>query len=132
MKVEKMVIIRTLVLAFALLNQSLVLCGISPLPFDDSQVESAIAIIFTVFASLWGWWKDNDITKKARKNKSKIKELNNESQYTSDIDLSTYQSTCVENDEMICAEVSDGERCSSCTVTSDSIHIKANKIKIDQ
>ncbi|GIN23136.1 phage holin, LLH family [Siminovitchia fordii] len=54
------------------------------------------------------------------------------STYYTDFGLSTSQSTCVENDEMICTEVSDGEHCSSCTVTSDEIHIKANKINIDQ
>lgn len=69
-------IIRTVVLASALLNQSLVLAGYSPLPFDDAQVESFVASAFTIVASVLAWWKDNDVTKKAREDKKKLEELN--------------------------------------------------------
>jgi len=71
---DKMMIIRTIVLVVALINQSLVLAGFSPLPYDDTQVENAVTIIFTVVASLWAYWKDNDVTRKAREAKAKIKE----------------------------------------------------------
>jgi SPP1 family holin len=72
-KMNKAVLIRTIVLVVALINQSFVMAGYSPLPFDDAEVENGVTIIFTVIASVWAWWKDNDVTKKARENKAKIK-----------------------------------------------------------
>jgi SPP1 family holin len=69
---KKAMIIRTIVLVVALVNQSLVLAGYSPLPFDDAQIENAITIVFTVGAALTTWWYDNDVTKKARENKAKL------------------------------------------------------------
>ncbi|MEM5009219.1 phage holin [Niallia taxi] len=71
---DKMMIIRTIVLVVALINQSLVLAGFSPLPFDDTQVENGVTMVFTVVASLWAYWKDNDVTRKAREAKTKPKE----------------------------------------------------------
>lgn len=75
MKMDKIMIIRTVVLIFALINQSLVMAGYSPLPFDDAQVENTLTVILTVVASLTSWWYDNDVTRKARENKAKIKEM---------------------------------------------------------
>jgi SPP1 family holin len=69
---NKLMIIRTIVLVVALVNQSLVLAGYSPLPFDDAQVENAVTIVFTVGAAIMNWWYDNDVTRKARENKEKI------------------------------------------------------------
>lgn len=72
---DKMTIIRTIVLILALLNQSLVLAGMSPLPFDDAELENAVTIIFTVLASLWSWWKNNSVTKNAKEADKYLKEL---------------------------------------------------------
>lgn len=69
---DKMVIIRTIVLAYALFNNSLVLAGYSPLPFENEKVELAVSSLFTIAASLWAWWKDNDVTRKARARKAKL------------------------------------------------------------
>lgn len=60
---DKQTIIRTIVLFVALVNQSLVLAGKSPLPFTNEEIELFLSGAFTVFASLLAWWKDNDITK---------------------------------------------------------------------
>lgn len=76
MKLDKMMIIRTVVLFVVLLNQSLVLAGFSPLPFTDKQIENGLTIVFTIVASLWAWWKDNDITRKARERKQFLKDNN--------------------------------------------------------
>lgn len=76
MKLDKMMIIRTVVLFVALLNQSLVLTGFSPLPFTDEQIKNGLTIVFTIVASLWTWWKDNDITRKARERKQFLKDNN--------------------------------------------------------
>lgn len=66
-KVDVGTVIRTVLLALALLNQTLVLSGFSPLPFEDAQVENLITIVFTVVTSAWAWWKNNAITRNARK-----------------------------------------------------------------
>lgn len=42
---------------------------------DLNNLEEVLTIIFTIIISLAGYWKDNDITKKARERKIKLKEL---------------------------------------------------------
>ncbi|WP_080845536.1 phage holin [Cytobacillus gottheilii] len=74
---DKMVLIRTIVLAVALLNQVLVMSGLSPLPFDDAQVEQGVSALFTVVASIWSWWKNNSFSRNAQKADEVLKELNN-------------------------------------------------------
>lgn len=64
-KIEKMTIIRTAVLMFALANQFLSIIGYNPLPFTDDQFGQAVSMVFTVAASLWNWWKNNSFTQEA-------------------------------------------------------------------
>ena len=59
-------IIRTVILGVALLNQFLLGAGYSPLPVDDAQIEFWLTSAFTAAAAIAAWWKDNDITRKAR------------------------------------------------------------------
>lgn len=63
MKTSKTTIIRTVILAAALINQ--VLAGKNILPIPDENVSDAITFIFTVGASLAAWWKNNSFTKDA-------------------------------------------------------------------
>lgn len=72
---SKGTLIRAVVLLVALINQSLVLAGYSPLPFDDVQVENFTAAVFTIVASIWSWWKNNSITRNAKKADEYLKEL---------------------------------------------------------
>lgn len=58
-------IIRTLCLVLALANQILTVCGKAPLPITDAQVADMMALIATVGASLWAWWKNNSFTEHA-------------------------------------------------------------------
>ena len=58
-------IVRTLCLILALANQVLTVCGKTPLPITDAQVADAVALIATVGASLWAWWKNNSFTEHA-------------------------------------------------------------------
>ena len=58
-------IIRTLCLILALANQIMTVCGKTPLPITDAQVADAVALIATVGASLWAWWKNNSFTEHA-------------------------------------------------------------------
>lgn len=64
-KVEKMTIVRTAVLAFALVNQVLTISGYNPLPFTDEEFGQAVSMVLTAAASLWAWWKNNSFTQNA-------------------------------------------------------------------
>lgn len=72
--ISKMMVIRTIILALAWLNQYLVVNGYSPLPFDDAKTEIAVTSFVTFLASLWTWWKNNDVRYKARRNTQYLKD----------------------------------------------------------
>ncbi|MEI4768149.1 phage holin [Psychrobacillus sp. FJAT-51614] len=71
---DKMMIIRTAILLIAWFNQFLVLKGYSPLPFTDSELELGVTAIITFLASIWAWWKNNDVRYKARRNTQYLKD----------------------------------------------------------
>lgn len=58
---------RIVFLAFALVNQLLVVYGKSPLPFTEAELEQLFSLIWTAVAAIIAWWKDNDWTEKARR-----------------------------------------------------------------
>ena len=58
-------IVRTIVLALALLNQILSATGHAVLPVEDAQVETLITTVATIGAALWAWWKNNSFTTSA-------------------------------------------------------------------
>ncbi len=64
-KIEKGTIVRTAVLAVALVNQGLTISGHNPLPFTNEEVGQGVSMILTVGASLWAWWKNNSFTQAA-------------------------------------------------------------------
>lgn len=72
---DKMLIVRTLVLVVALVNNALVMAGYSPIPYSNEQVEGFFTALLTVFATLWAWWKNNSITKDAKEADKYLKEL---------------------------------------------------------
>lgn len=65
MKIKVETIVRTIVLAIALVNQSLTAMGKNPLPFADETLYEFLTILFTFIASGWAWWKNNSFTKNA-------------------------------------------------------------------
>jgi SPP1 family holin len=71
---DKMMIVRTIVLFLAWINQYLVMKGTSPLPFNDTDYEVAATALITFAASMWGWWKNNDVRFKARRNTQYLKD----------------------------------------------------------
>ncbi len=64
-KIETMTIVRTVVLAFALVNQMLEIAGYSTLPFTNEEVGQAVSMLITAAASIWAWWKNNSFTQAA-------------------------------------------------------------------
>ena len=71
---NKMMIVRTIVLLLAWLNQYLVMKGTSPLPFNDRDYEVVATALITFVVSMWGWWKNNDVRFKARRNTQYLKD----------------------------------------------------------
>lgn len=71
---DKNSLIRTIVLALALLNQILVAAGKSPIPIEDGTVELLISTGFTVVVSIWTWWKNNYISSKGLKQKEVLRD----------------------------------------------------------
>lgn len=63
--VSKETIIRTVVLAVALLNQVLTAAGKNPLPFSDEEIYAGLTAVFTIGAAVWAWWKNNSFTENA-------------------------------------------------------------------
>lgn len=66
-KIKKSTIVRTAVLAFALINQTLAISGHNPFPFSEEQVGQGVSMVLTVVASLCAWWKNNSFTQAAIK-----------------------------------------------------------------
>ncbi len=65
MKIKTDTIIRTVVLALALINQILTSTGHSVIPITDDQVTELITLAFTIGTSVWAWWKNNSFTQNA-------------------------------------------------------------------
>lgn len=63
--VSKETIIRTIILAVALLNQVLTAAGKNPLPFSDEEIYTGLTAGFTICAAVWAWWKNNSFTENA-------------------------------------------------------------------
>ena len=66
MKITSGTIVRTVILAVALINQILVASGHSVIPIPDEDWETLITTGATVITALLAWWKNNSFTKAAR------------------------------------------------------------------
>ena len=58
--------VRTLVLVLALINQALVMFGVSKTEIEIEQWTQYASYIFTVITAVWSWWKNNSFTDKAQ------------------------------------------------------------------
>ena len=59
MKITSGTLARTIILALALINQVLSMCGIAVLPIEDAQVETIVTTLWTVIAAVMAWWKNS-------------------------------------------------------------------------
>src|SRR5690625_7531093 len=66
-RINKETGIRLSVLILALINQALVIFGISPIPFTSAEIEAGVSIVFSVIATLIATWKNNDFTPEAHR-----------------------------------------------------------------
>lgn len=55
-------IIRTIVLAIALINQILAFAGKDTIPITEDEVYQGVTLVFTAGAAVWAWWKNNSFT----------------------------------------------------------------------
>ena len=76
-KIDREVIIRTIVLAIVLFNQLLIAYGKEKLPFTEDEIYSGVSSIATVLVSLWAWWKNNSFTEAAIEGDKLKKQLKN-------------------------------------------------------
>lgn len=65
-------LIRSFVLFVALINQTLVIFGKSPIPIDSELVEQFVAVTFTMVSSLIAWFKNNYITEKGKQQRKTL------------------------------------------------------------
>lgn len=75
MKVKTDTVIRTIILALALVNQILTSTGHSIIPVTDDQITEFITLAVTIGASLLTWWNNNSFTKEAIKADEYMNEL---------------------------------------------------------
>lgn len=61
--------IRLLVAAILAFNTVLTAKGLNPIPFDETTFSDIALQIATGLSVLWLWWKNNNVTKRARAQK---------------------------------------------------------------
>lgn len=75
MQINSGTIVRTVILVLALTNQVLAVFGKSPLNIADDEVAALVSAMFTVYASVAAWWKNNSFTSTAIKADEYLSEL---------------------------------------------------------
>ena len=74
-KVKTDTIIRTVLLALAIINQILAIMGKDKLPFTDDQIYQLVSLVATIVTSIVAWWKNNSFTQAALTADEQMKEL---------------------------------------------------------
>ncbi|SDJ19645.1 phage holin [Natribacillus halophilus] len=73
---DKGTIVRTIVLAVALINQILVSTGLNPIPGTEEQWGEILTAAFTFVTGAVAWFKNNYITATGKEQKEVLKERN--------------------------------------------------------
>ncbi|MDP0482491.1 phage holin [Bacillus subtilis] len=80
---DKGTVIRTVLLLIALINQTMLMLGKSPLDIQEEQVNqladalySAGSIAFTIGTTLTAWFKNNYVTEKGKKQRDLLRDNN--------------------------------------------------------
>lgn len=64
--VDKSTWVRTAVLLVALINQAMLIFGITNQEIDEESFTSFASYFLTAISSVWSWWKNNSFTEKAQ------------------------------------------------------------------
>lgn len=77
---DKGTVIRTVLLLIAVINQTMLMFGKSPMDITDAQVNqlgdalyTAGSLLFTIGTTLAAWFKNNYVTEKGHKQKAVLK-----------------------------------------------------------
>ncbi|MBG9488281.1 phage holin [Bacillus subtilis] len=80
---DKGTVIRTVLLLIALINQTMLMLGKSPVDIQEEQVNqladalySAGSIVFTIGTTLIAWFKNNYVTEKGKKQRDVLRDNN--------------------------------------------------------
>lgn len=68
-------IIRLVVALVPVANIILVAIGRNPLPFTQEEISVGISAVVGVTATIWAWWKNNNITTEAQSLQETLNEL---------------------------------------------------------
>lgn len=69
-KVEPAMIVRTIVLVVAIINAAFAMFGSTfEIEVDQAAIYEVVSWLFLLGSGVWSWFKDNDVSKKARKRK---------------------------------------------------------------
>lgn len=71
-KIDSGTVSRFLVLLLALVNQALTMFGHPVLNIDDTTITQLVSLAWTAGSAIWCYWKDNDVTAKARVKKARL------------------------------------------------------------
>lgn len=74
---KKETIIRVVVLIILLINQFLIITGVTEFVIEENEVYNIVSTIATTIMSLWTMWKNNSFTKNAIKADEYLKKLKN-------------------------------------------------------
>lgn len=68
-------IVRLVALVILMLNQALITLGYNPLPFSDEQIYEEVSIVAVAVATIYAWWKNNNVTPEALAGQGEIERL---------------------------------------------------------
>lgn len=71
-------VVTILVTLFSLANAGLSLAGFNPLPFTDEQVSATLFAVVGVIGTIYGWWKNQNITSASLAGQQLVDELKKE------------------------------------------------------
>lgn len=77
-RVEPRMVVRTVVFAIAILNAILAMFSVSPVEVDQEALYNFVSAIFLLVSGFEAWSKNNDYSKKARKRKTIIEQVEKE------------------------------------------------------
>lgn len=72
---DKGTLIRTIVLAVALINQALVTKGYDTIPVGSEEFTQFVTLGVTIGTSVWAWWKNNYVSKRGKEQREVLQEF---------------------------------------------------------